>query len=140
VFRAISGGQTGPRNQSAAPNVPKKSLRSSNLQIGVPSMASSINEYKAKALECLRKAHTTPGDTRRELINLALAYVQLVELADMNAAVHKALQPVDGRLVFSCRDRNRQNDNCWFFILASRQQDWSSDSRVAIERQMRVRS
>jgi uncharacterized protein (DUF3084 family) len=63
-------------------------------------MASSeykaVNEYKAKALECLRKAHTSHGDTRRELTNLAHAYVELVELAEMNAAVHKALQPVDG--------------------------------------------
>jgi uncharacterized protein (DUF3084 family) len=63
-------------------------------------MASSeykaANEYKAKALECLRKAHTSHGDTRRELTNLALAYVELVELAEMNAAVHKALQPVEG--------------------------------------------
>jgi hypothetical protein len=28
-----------------------------------PVMASSVNEYKAKALECLRKVHTTHGDT-----------------------------------------------------------------------------
>jgi hypothetical protein len=31
-------------------DVPKKSPRSSKFQIGVPSMASSVNEYKAKAL------------------------------------------------------------------------------------------
>lgn len=59
-------------------------------------MTSSVNEYKGKALECLRKAHTAHGDTRRELVNLSFAYVQLVELAEMNAAVHKALRPVEG--------------------------------------------
>ena len=59
-------------------------------------MTSSVNEYKAKALECLRKAHTAHGDTRRELVNLSLAYVQLVELAEMNVAVHNALRPVEG--------------------------------------------
>jgi hypothetical protein len=36
-----------------------------------------VNEYKAKALDCARKAHyASPGDTRRELIDLALAYTQ----------------------------------------------------------------
>jgi len=48
----------------------------------------SINGYKAKALECLKKANDAySGDTRRQWIDLALAYIRLAELADRNAAV-----------------------------------------------------
>ena len=59
-----------------------------------------VNEYKAKALDCVRKAHhASPGDTRRELIDLALAYTQLAELAEGNAVTVETgmMQPQSGR-------------------------------------------
>ena len=45
-----------------------------------------VNEYKAKALECLAKANDAySGDAQREWIELAFAYIRLVELAETNA-------------------------------------------------------
>ena len=45
-----------------------------------------VNEYKAKALECLTRANDAySGDAQREWIELAFAYIRLVELAETNA-------------------------------------------------------